>query len=269
MIDIRQSVNYANYLAKIGWQVEESAGIYYFVRKLPLIGSILKIQRPEEIRFKKIKELVQKYRAFIIIIEPKTELDAKFLKSVGYKIAKPYSPTKTLQLDLTVSKEKLFYNLKKDCKNALRKNNELGIMNYGGNKIEKFRGAWKNAVGLRRYIPPLSYLIALKTSFKKNCLMLLSEDKSSGAIILISDKVVSYWQAFTSREGRKSLAQYKTVWESLLTAKRLGARIFDFEGIFDPRFPNKSWLGFTHFKRSFGGYEVEYPGCYTKFRLPV
>jgi lipid II:glycine glycyltransferase (peptidoglycan interpeptide bridge formation enzyme) len=48
----------------------------------------------------------------------------------------------------------------------------------------------------------------------------------------------------------------------------MGCKIFDFEGIYDSRFPIKSWLGFTHFKKQFGGNEIAYPGCYIKFRLP-
>ena len=47
----------------------------------------------------------------------------------------------------------------------------------------------------------------------------------------------------------------------------MGAKILDFEGIFDERFPNKKWKGFTHFKKSFAGYEVEYPGAFSKFSL--
>jgi len=51
-------------------------------------------------------------------------------------------------------------------------------------------------------------------------------------------------------------------------AKKMGCKIFDFEGIYDDRFPLKSWLGFSRFKKSFGGLEVEYPGAYSKFLLP-
>jgi len=50
MVDIRQTVQYANYLEKIGWVVEKSGEINYFIKKLPLVGSIIKVQRPEEIR---------------------------------------------------------------------------------------------------------------------------------------------------------------------------------------------------------------------------
>jgi len=271
MTDIRQSVHYANYMAKIGWQVEESAGIYYFVRKLPLIGSVLKIQRPEEIRIKKIKELAKKYHTFTIIVEPKTELDAKFLKSVGYKVTKPYSPTKTLQLDLTKDKNLIFRRFKKDAKYALQKTKSLKV--EGEKDIEKFRNAWKKAVGWKRYVPPTSHLIALKKTFKTNCFFLscinASKEIVTGGIFLRAEKIAYYWQAFTSSEGRQLQAQYKIVWEGILWAKGRGAKIFDFEGIFDPRFPDKSWLGFSHFKKSFGGYEKEYPGCYVKNRFPL
>ncbi len=73
-----------------------------------------------------------------------------------------------------------------------------------------------------------------------------------------------YWQAFTGTFGRKNQTQYKIVWEGVLWAKKKGVKVFDFEGIYDERFPNKSWRGFTHFKKSFGGYEVEYPGAFVK-----
>ena len=55
MVDIRQTIQYANYLSKIGWEVERASEINYFIKKLPLVGSIIKVQRPEKIRINKIK----------------------------------------------------------------------------------------------------------------------------------------------------------------------------------------------------------------------
>jgi len=78
-----------------------------------------------------------------------------------------------------------------------------------------------------------------------------------------------YWYGFTNDEGRTTLSQYTLLYQGILWAKKQGCKVFDFEGVYDPRFPDKSWLGFSHFKRSFGGYEVEYPGCFVKTRLPV
>lgn len=265
--DIRQSAHFAKYLKQIGWTVETQAGINYFIKKLPVIGSIVKIQRPDEIRINKIRELSKKFRAFQIIIEPKTQLDANYLSSIGFRLSKsPYLPTKTLQLDLTQSEKKLSGHLKKDARRAVRQNRSIAT---NLSSPEEFRNLWKKAVGLKRYVPPLAHLKALKKSFKNNSLFITSSDGSSGAIFLLADGMGYYWQAFTNPEGRKKLYQYKIVWEGILWAKKKSAKIFDFEGIYDERFPNKSWSGFTHFKKSFGGYEISYPGTFTKtsFRI--
>lgn len=272
MIDIRQTTQYAYYLSKIGWEVERIGGINYFIKKLPLIGSIIKIQRPEVISYKVIKLLSEKHGAFQVIIEPKlhtTSYQLRQLKNYGFKLSNsPYLPTKTLQLDLTQSEKTLFKQLKKDCRSAIQKNHYSRFKIHDSQDIKEFRDTWKKAVGWSRHVPLLSHLVALKKSFGNNCCLYHCNCTStviqSGAIFLKAGNTAYYWQAFTNKEGRKSLVQYKIVWEGILWAKKKGAKIFDFEGIYDARFPNKSWLGFTHFKKSFGGYEVEYPGTYTK-----
>jgi lipid II:glycine glycyltransferase (peptidoglycan interpeptide bridge formation enzyme) len=178
-------------------------------------------------------------------------------------------PSKTLLLDLTLNKEKLFDQLKKDARYPLRKSNQLSVISYQLNNIKKFRETWSKSVGLKRYIPKLENLLSLKKVFKDKSLFITDVNKNSGAIFLISDKTAYYWQAFTNKEGRKAFAQYKIVWEGILWAVDMGAKVFDFEGIYDERFPNKSWLGFSHFKKSFGGRVVEYPGAFVKLRFPI
>jgi len=274
MPDIRQSRQYADYLSKIGWTVERINNTNYFIKKIPLIGSVLKVQRPKEINFEEIERLRKKYRAFQIIIEPQLtsgfgSIVHNLLYTHGYKLSKsPYLPTKTLylNLDLNISKQKLFVNLKKDAKYAIKKTSNIQVNTQ--NNTVLFRNIWKETVSCRRYVPPFFHLISLRKSFKDNCLFLMSEGMSSGAIFLLSGKTAYYWQAFTGKKGRKTQVQYGIVWKGILWAKKKGAKILDFEGIYDERFPNKSWLGFTHFKKSFGGNVVEYPGCYTKWLLP-
>ena len=266
MPDIRQSKQYADYLSQIGWIVERINNTNYFIKKLLLIGSIMKIQRPKEINFEEIERLRKKYRAFQIIIEPKDERQKQMVVNGGYKISKsPYLPTKTLYLDLTETKQKLFNNLKKDAKYALKKTSDIRINTI--KDIGLFRKIWKEMVSYRRYVPPLSHLISLKKSFGDSCLF-LEFPAEAGAIFLLNRNRAYYWQAFTGKAARKNLIQYGIVWKGILWAKQNGAKIFDFEGIYDERFPNKSWLGFSHFKKSFGGNVVKYPGCYTKWLLP-
>ena len=279
MVDIRQTQEYAKYLSKTGWKVERIAEINYFIKKIPLLGSFLKIQRPEEIRYKEIKILSNKYRAFQILVEPKTELDTEFLTSVGFKLSRsPYLPSKTLQLNLTHSNSRLIKNMRKDARKVIFDYENVvkieanPLVKSGKNDestIGLFRQAWKGAVALKRYVPSLPQLVALAESFKEGAFFITTKEQNAGAIFLLGDKIAYYWQAWTNKEGRKTHAQYKIVWEGIKWAKARGAKVFDFEGIYDERFPNKSWLGFTHFKKSFGGYDVSYPGCVIKSRLPI
>lgn len=280
MRDIRQTKNYAEYLTSQGWIVEQINNTNYFIKKLPIIASVLKIQRPEKIRYKDIKILCDKYHVFQVIIEPNTISDIKSLVNEGYKQGTPYLPSKTIHLDLTKSKETIFRNFSKDCKYSIKKGEGIETKECSTpSDIKKFHNAWKMSVNFNRYVPSLESLLKLKKSFPQNhSLFLTSHNKSGsiigGAIFTISSHDVSnyityYWQGFTNKEGRTSLSQYSLLYQAILWGKKMGCKIFDFEGIYDERFPNKSWLGFTHFKKQFGGTEVLYPGCYTKFRLPI
>jgi len=273
MVDIRQSSQYAKYLSQIGWIVERESSINYFIKKIPFLGCVIKIQRPEGIKIVKIKELCKKYRVFQVIIEPKTKLDAKYLNSLGYKLLKtPYLPTKTLYLDLTKSKNEITKQFKKDCINAITRNNDLEIKDYKFKDIETFRKGWKKVVKEKRHVPSIDELKALKKAFNNNVLFLGIKDKSkaiSGGVFLKSNRIAYYWHGFSDQNARTLQAQYKIVWESICWAKTCGTKLFDFEGIYDPRFPNPKWMGFSHFKKSFGGEEKEFPGAFTKYFLPL
>lgn len=262
-MDIRQTKDYARHLEKLGWIVEEKDGIYYFIRKLPLIGSFLKLQRPKTIDLETINTLKKKHRVFKTIIEPNDEeqktilINAKFKQSTS-----PYLPSKTVLLDLRKTEDELLNNFKKDVKYALRKTEKIKLSDV--EDLAKFRNTWEKSVPFSRYVPSLKNLEVFKTCFDRNFLVLECKEYPAGAVFLIGDKTAYYWLAFTSKKGRKALIQYKIVWEGIKWSKKMGAKELDFEGIFDERFPLKSWHGFTHFKKSFGGVEKEYPGAFVK-----
>lgn len=270
MRDIRQTRQYADYLKKEGWIVERIKNTNYFIRKLPLIGSILKIQRPEHLDIQTAWQLGSKYRVFQTIIEPKTMANGQWLMANGFKLSNsPYLPSKTLQIDLTQPISKITANFKKDARYALRATKNLKLITNNLRGLGNFREAWKNSVKFTRFVPSLESLNNLIKSFSTHKpIILTSHNLATGAVFLRTKDIAYYWQAFTNKEGRASLSQYSLVWKGLLWAKRMGCRVFDFEGIYDPRFPNRSWLGFTHFKKSFGGKQVNFPGCYTKLRFP-
>jgi lipid II:glycine glycyltransferase (peptidoglycan interpeptide bridge formation enzyme) len=285
MVDIRQSIQYANYLKREGWIIERIDRVNYFIRKFPILGSFMKVQRPEKINFNTIDILCRKYRVFQVVLEPNLSISGGFSaihKSIiddGYKLSKsPYLPSKTLQLDLSLPMNRLIDSMKKDARQAIRRGDTKLIHEYSSpNEIKKWREGWKASVNYKRYVPGETQLINLKKSFPQSHSLFLASHNISGRIIGgalfttsshgVSNYITYYWYAYTNHEGRTSLSQYSLLYQGILWAIKMGCKTFDFEGIYDERFPNRSWLGFTHFKKSFGGTEVLYPGCYTKFRL--
>jgi lipid II:glycine glycyltransferase (peptidoglycan interpeptide bridge formation enzyme) len=88
-------------------------------------------------------------------------------------------------------------------------------------------------------------------------------------MILMHERVAYYYYAGATKEGNNANLPYLVAWEAMKAAKERGCKVWDWEGIYDSRWPNKGWRGFSHFKRSFGGVEVEYPGCFSLWRWPI
>lgn len=314
--DLRQAAPYALYLQKLGWQIAEykvlSSKYKAYFRRLPFLPfSVIKVQRPEKINFHRLDHLAKKYRAVFLKLEPRQ--DSKEIREQlghwGYQLSpSPFLPTKTLQLDLTQSEEKIFSQFKKDCRYEIRraKKNNLKIFiiksrgepvqflrsekesflhrkklltgDLSGSSILTFISLWQHHAFRRGFWLSLKKEIrTIYEVFGKNAFLVMIYRSNevnhqtkplAGALIVVSDKVVYYCYAASTPAGRQLSAPYLVVWEAVKEAKKQGGRLFDFEGIYDQRFPHRSWLGFSHFKQSFGGQEVEYPGCFTKFYFP-
>lgn len=263
MKNIRQSPEYGLYLERLGWQVGKEKDFQYYVKKIPLLGNFIKILKspktPNTLIFNK---LVKKYHAFAVCVD--------------------YSPTKTLQLDLTLSLENILAQMTKDTRYEIRKAEENKILVKKSEDIEGFIEMWtKNAKRRGFWVPFKKEIRAVFESFGKNAYLFLALPNHpnspnipnlpvSGALLLISHQTASYFHAASTPEGRNLAAPSLIVWEAIKLAKEKGCKIFDFEGIIDPRDKNtKKWGGFTRFKKGFGGREVEYPLPVTKYYNPI
>lgn len=277
MADLRQTKEFAHYLRLTGWRTEKVNHDYLFIRPIPLTPfSLIKIQRPKKIPFEKINQLAKKHRAIQIIIEPAADgskAAAKALQKHGYRLTQStFLPSKTLWLDLNQSEKDLLAQMKKDGRYSLRKAKKQAFKIQAAKNLTKFRRTWRKAVGWRKYVPSLKTLRALNIAFGPKAIFLSADGDGqtlAGTIILLGTQRAYYYYAFTSKKGRQKLAQYFLVWETIKLAKKKGCRWFDFEGIYDTRFPHQSWQGFSHFKKSFGGQEMAYPGCWQKLNFPL
>lgn len=282
-MDVRQSPEYAKYIDSIGWQVEKISKGNVFIKKIPLVGSLIKIQRiVPPISFAEIEKLAKKHHAFQIIIEPSFVSKPLHNSQIprGYKPLKsPFIPTRTLVLDLQPTEQAIFNSFSKNKRRDIRiaEKNNL-IIKEGG--LEEFvqlkkKTLWKKRVlplGTEREILPLVKGFGDKSKIFIAYLA-TNPDKPmepvAGTLLLFHNKTAYYWQAAATNTGKKFMAPTLLLWEAIKVSKKKGCELFDFEGIYDERFPqNKSWLGFSHFKKGFGGKEVEFPLPMTSLRFP-
>jgi lipid II:glycine glycyltransferase (peptidoglycan interpeptide bridge formation enzyme) len=275
MLDLRQTPQYAKYMSFIGWIVERKGGVNYFIKKIPIIRSFIKIQRPEKIDYQYINVLAVKHRAFQIVIEPKNIGHQLLVISHKFHQSRtPFVPAKTIHIDLTKSEKYLLKEMHHKTRYNIKKiNHQLLTINHSKD-VEHFADFWQKCALKQRgmFLSQKKEIIELYSAFGKNAHLVLGlNDKEvvSGILMITTNDIAYYMYAASNDRGKELFAPTLTVWESIKLAKKLGCKIYDFEGIYDERFPLKSWKGFTRFKKSFGGREVEYPGAFTKYRFPV
>jgi hypothetical protein len=75
----------------------------------------------------------------------------------------------------------------------------------------------------------------------------------AACLILTSQNMAFYWHNCSTHDGKKLFAPTLCIWQALKESKKRGLKIFDFEGLWDERFPklNKGWQGFGRFKEGF------------------
>lgn len=252
MADIRQGAAYAKFIRSIGWRVERIGGINVFIRSL----GIAKIQRiVPPLRWNNVNKVLKENRVWITKLEPITlgKLPSGFRQDNW-----PLLATKTLRVDLDNIKPK------KDARYCIRKTlstkHEILKSDFG-----VFYKLWKKSAGIKGlWVPSEKDYFSLINAFEKNAFC-VTIDNLAGAVVLIHQKTAYYYYAACLPAGKQLHLPYLVVWELMKEAKKRGCKIWDWEGIYDERWPNKGWKGFTHFKKSFGGYEAEFPGSFTRW----
>jgi lipid II:glycine glycyltransferase (peptidoglycan interpeptide bridge formation enzyme) len=269
-------------MEKIGWEVDSIGNTYIYIKKIPIIGNFVKIPRiPENTDIQKILKKISFYKPFQIKISPYVFSDNNspvffsHLKTHGFKIElSPFNPTTTIIFDLKNSENGLFAGFTSAKRRAVRKAVKNGVIVKKTNDINNF-------IKIRQtQYTPLGFLVTSEmnalwdTFYPKNTVLFLAykknDDKTlkpiSGIQLLLYKNICYYWFASSLISGKKLYAPSLLVWEAIKYSKKVGCKYFDFEGIYDERFPkaSRSWKGFTKFKEGFGGTKFIYAPNYTK-----
>lgn len=298
-MDIRQSKEWGNYLSSIGWKIEKIKNSQVFIRNLPFLKySVVKIQHPQNnLSFSEIDKLAKKHKALFVILEPENKnFNEKDFAKFGYLRSKSsLTHTATIYIDINKSEDKILSsfseNARRNIKKAQNNNLEIKIISLEENnrdlQFKKFYSLLSNLTHLKKfYVPGYSEFHKKMMAFKNSSYILFAyhniiairqspEKQPSQPIAavwlgILGDRVV-YMNTGITKIGYETLANYLLVWESIKFAKNKNLPLFDFEGIYDPRFPKerKSWKNFSEFKKRFHGNIIEYPGSFIKIYNPV
>ncbi len=280
MIDLRQTKEWADWLATTGWIIEkiktEGGKFFYgFIRPMPFLGfSFMKLQRFEKpISWKQLAEVKKRHRVFWSVMEPKNEAVIPGILKAGYRLTRdPYLPMKTRVLDLTKSEKALISEMSENFRRIIKKRIKSKLPPEADRQKLKTISPGEFYEGWKRWTK--SYILTkgqfdglIKAFGKKIEFWALERDGEllSAIMLLFTPDTCFYYQTWTSGAGRKSSKHVLLTWETMRRARKLKKKFYNFEGIQDARFPLKKWGGFTEFKRRFGGYELEYPGSYLKW----
>ena len=272
--DIRQSVRFAEFMTSIGWQALKINSSLCYLRKMPFMSNFAKIPRPQQIYSQDdYKLFIRENNIFKLKISPFIQTDdKKFQKKKNQLLSNdftidmnPFNPTTTIEINLKKPIEVLFHNFSQAKRRAVRRALK--------NKIEvKISSDIESFVRIRQsqYFP-FGFLVNKETRniwqnfTPQNATLLLAYQKSNprplaGILLLFFNQISYYWFASALPLGKKLFAPTLLVYEALKLSQKGGCERFDFEGIYDPRFPKsaESWKGFTRFKEGFGGKIITY-----------
>jgi len=270
--DIRQSDGYALFMRRIGWQVDRVGKLHLFRKNFPLLGAFIRIPRPRlPLPLEEIDSLARSQGAFMVKVEPNFLIDGFNHQVMGgfRKDSSPILPTRTIWIDLTNSIETLLANLDKDTRNLVRRAEKEGVAVIETRDLNEFYKLWStNAKKKGFFVPFEKELTALWKVVPEKHLLLAKHrgEIVAGALLFGYERVLYYSFAGSSDHGREVHAPYLLLWEVIARGKKWGYQRLDLEGITDPKVGRtKSWSGFSHFKRGFGGREVEFAGSFSKY----
>jgi len=284
MKDIRQTENWAEFIGRKGWtSLKLENGTIALIRKMPLIGSLIKIQRPKFwITDNDIKRL-KKYKPLFIKIEPQVNMLGEKPTSVEIDIDTwPLIPTKTKVIDLQNSVDDILKGSSKDVRQSVKKSpvtfHYFKGENPGMDKaLLDFSANYKDVAKMQKFTPQNhKTLVSQLDIFKDNFYLFETRYKgkvNAGAVVLCSDnKNAFYMYAYSNyKTGRKTYAAYKLLIGIITQLKKDGFEKLDLEGLKDDRFKKETgnWLGFTTFKNKWYGetinFEVPYIIYFNKF----
>ncbi len=219
-----------------------------------------------------LKKLAQRHKAMFVRMEPMAPVSAEILRSLGAVPApRDIQPKHTWRVDLTQPEADIIAKMRATNRNLHRTAGKKGISFRASNDPQDIFAFLEfiHETARRTGIKPHSdsyFETQARTLMPLGAAKLFFADFEDTPIAaaFAYDSVDGrfYAHAGSSFAHRKLHAGEPLVTHMMLDAKQKGLQFFDFFGIAPPDEENHAWAGFTKFKKSFGGGQVDFLGAW-------
>lgn len=218
-----------------------------------------------------LRSLAREHNAFFARIEPITPLTSSSLTQLGLIKSHDLEPAHTWTLDLTQPTDILLGGIEKTKVRHHRNHQKKGISIRTTQDPEQITilTSLLQGVGQRDNFTPQDenhLKNQLKSGFATLYIAEFESKPIAASLVYDHDSVRYYAHAATDDEHRKLMAGTILLVQMILDAQAQGAKVFDFWGITTSEDKNHPWYGFTQYKKSFGGQQVDYSGTWD---LPI
>lgn len=214
-----------------------------------------------------LRSLAREQDAFFIRIEPTLQFSPEVLQQLGLVKSHDIEPAHTWAIDLTQPEEQILAEIEKTKVRHWRNHQKKGLLLRTSKDPAEISILSKllQGVGERDHFTPQdeSHLKGqLAAGFATLYIAEFEGQPVAAALVYDYDGVRYYTHAGTDDEHRKLMAGTVLLVQMILDAKNSGAQVFDFWGITTSDDHNHPWYGFTQYKKSFGGYQIDYSGTW-------
>lgn len=286
-MELQQSPLYKKYIQALHWTVVTIDGVNIWIKKIPILGTLAKIQRPETLPYlPKLIPLLKSYHVRTVVAEGSIgQSQEEFMTWVDglskfFRISKEtYLPTKTIFIDIAKPEKEIFKAFAEAKQRGVRRAQKHGVVIKESDNIRDLMYIKNKSAGMLGSMTTYGIDKLWNLFNPKHATILLAYQQCNnplrreasvtmkqcslvgGILLLFWNNIAYYWIAGATKKGKKLFAPTLLVWEALKLSKKRGCQQFDFVGVLDERLPHqfKSWKGFTKFKEGFGGKEVYYP----------
>lgn len=247
------------------------AGKKYFFSPRGPIGNVAAV-------LEDIKQLSQDSSVVFLRLEPYQKLNLP-------KAIKEVQPPHNWMLDITKTEQELLIGMKPKTRYNINLAQRKGVVVREGSKDDLI-SFWQliletAARGSFRLHPQEYYWQMWESLSPNNIKLLVAEFQGkvlAGMIMTLFSDTATYLHGGSSKSLKEYMAPYLLHWEAIKLSKQLGFETYDFGGVApgtDEKTGTKvvlvkhSWAGISRFKKSFGGFQVDYPGTYDLVFSPV